>query len=281
MKKLVQWMKFGLLSLVLAWVFPAIAGAYEDFFDAVRHDKARVVHDLLARGFDPNTLDPGKRTGLMLAVAEPSPRVAELLIDTLRIDLDATNPAGENALMLAALKGQERLVERLIGRGAEVNKPGWTPLHYAATGGHARIVRLLIEHHAFLDAESPNGTTPLMMAAQYGSTEAVRLLLEEGALPELKNQRGLTALDFARLGSRPDAIALLTEALKQAGQAPAAPPAAPQEAPLEGPAVGPAGGPAGAPPAAAGAPAQAAPAQAAPAQGAAATEPPKGPAAGR
>ena len=99
--------------------------------------------------------------------------------------------------MMAALKGHLDLVKKLIDRGADVNKPGWTPLHYAATSGHLAIMELLLEHHAFIDAESPNGTTPLMMAAHYGTPAAVKLLLEAGADPTMKNQLGLTAIDFA------------------------------------------------------------------------------------
>ncbi len=217
-----------LFSLVFIGFSAAHAGIYEDFFAAVRADRVQAVRQILSRGFDPNTLDPQLRTGLIIAANEPSPKVAELLISMLGIDLNRTNAAGENALMLAALRGQEALVRQLIERGAEVNKPGWSALHYAASSGHTGIVRLLLEHHAFVDAESPNRTTPLMMAAQYGSTESVRLLLEEGAIPTLKNQQGLNALDFARIGSRPDAIAILTDALREATQdQPQAPQAAP------------------------------------------------------
>jgi len=205
-----------ILLIVLTGFFSVQAGAYEDFFAAVRADRVQTVRQLLARGFDPNTPDPELRTGLLIAANEPSPKVAELLVSMLGIDLNRTNKAGENALMLAALRGQEALVRQLIDRGAEVNKPGWAPLHYAASSGHTAIVRLLLEHHAFVDAESPNGTTPLMMAAQYGSTESVRLLLEEGAVPTLRNKQGLNALDFARTGSRPDAIAILGQAIRQA-----------------------------------------------------------------
>lgn len=205
-----------LLILVFIGFSSANAGAYEDFFDAVRADRVQTVRQLLARGFDPNTLDPELRTGLLIAANEPSPKVAELLTSMLGIDLNRTNKAGENALMLAALRGQDRLVRLLIDRGAEVNKPGWTPLHYAASSGRTELVRLLLEHHAFVDAEAPNGTTPLMMAAQYGSPESVRLLLEEGAIVTLRNRQGLSALDFARMGSRPDAIAILTQAMRQA-----------------------------------------------------------------
>lgn len=214
MKNLSQILRFSLFCLVFQGFSSAHAGAYEDFFEAIRTDNPRVVRHLLARGFDPNTLDPKRRSALLLAVSEPSPRVAELLIDALGVDLDAVNEAGENALMIAALRGHEALARRLVARGAEVNKPGWAPLHYAATGGNTAIVRLLLERHAYVDAESPNGTTPLMMAAQYGSTESVKLLLAEGAQAAQKNKLGLNALDFARLGSRPDAIRLLSAALE-------------------------------------------------------------------
>ncbi|PKO35981.1 MAG: hypothetical protein CVU33_20800, partial [Betaproteobacteria bacterium HGW-Betaproteobacteria-6] len=98
---------------------------------------------------------------------------------------------------------------RLIALDADVNKPGWAPLHYAATHGHLDVMRLLLENHAYIDAESPNGSTPLMMAAGYGTPEAVKLLLEEGADPMLKNQLGLTAIDFANRASRAESAALI------------------------------------------------------------------------
>jgi hypothetical protein len=130
--------------------------------------------------------------------------------------------------MLASLKGQEAMVRKLIARGADVNKTGWTPLHYAASGGHVGIMKLLFEHHAFVDPESPNGTTPLMIAAQYGNAATVKLLLDEGAVANAKNRLNLTALDFAHMGKRPDAIAILTPLV--------APPKAPPLPPLLPPA---------------------------------------------
>lgn len=193
--------------------FSAQASSYDNFFKAVKGDDVSSVHRLLSIGFDANTLDPQKRSALMLAVAEKSVKVASLLISSLNIDLEAMNLAGENALMLASLSGQENIVRQLIDRGADINKPGWTALHYAASGGHDAIVRLLLLHHAYVDAESPNGSTPLMLAARYGSTASVKLLLQEGAQAGQKNQQGLNALDFAKLGERPDAIALLSSAM--------------------------------------------------------------------
>ncbi len=246
MKKLVPFLKKIWLTLVFIGFSSAHAGVYEDFFVAVRNDNDRAVRQLLARGFDPNTLDPQRRPALVLAVTEASIKVAQLLLSSPQTDPNLLNSAGESALMMASIKGHDELARQLIARGGDVNKPGWTPLHYAATGGHVQIVRLLLEHHAYVDAESPNGTTPLMMAAQYGSTAALKLLLEEGAQPEQTNERGLKALDFARLGSRPDAIALLSALAKKPSAPspvpspqvqPAAAPVFPRPAPESKPAV--------------------------------------------
>jgi ankyrin repeat protein len=221
MKNLIQYFKKTIYLVVIAGVSVASAGSFEDFFRAVKQDTPNPIQNLLRRGFDPNTVDPNGQTGLFIALREPSPKVAQVLIDWPKTDVNRLNGKGESALMLAALTDQQDLAEKLIKKGADVNKTGWTPLHYAATKGHVAIISLLLEQHAYIDAESPNGTTPLMMAAMYGTAAAVKLLLQEGADPQLKNQQGLTALEFAERASRPDAVELLAAAVrgkKPAGQ---------------------------------------------------------------
>ncbi len=212
---LMNYFKFVIFSVVFAGFSSASAGSYDDFFQAIIRDDARSVRALLQRGFDPNTLSPDLRHGLMMALALPTPAeaVAEALVDFAATDINTRNAQGETPLMLAALKGQLALAQKMIARGADVNQTGWAPLHYAATGGSAAMVTLMLTHYAYVDAESPNGTTPLMMAAQYGSTESVQLLLEAGAQPQQKNQQGLAALDFAQRGARPDAIKIISAAL--------------------------------------------------------------------
>ncbi|HSW17997.1 MAG TPA: ankyrin repeat domain-containing protein [Ramlibacter sp.] len=198
------------LIVVLGFSF-ARAGSYEDFFGALKTDDAKVVQALLARGFDPNTPSPDGQHALYLALREPAPKIAQALIDSPKTNVESRNRQDESPLMMAALKGQADLVAKLVARDADVNKPGWTPLHYAATGGHVAIISLLLEHHAFIDATSPNGTTPLMMAAMYGSAQAVRLLLDEGADISMKNIQGMTAIDFAVRGNRKDAGEMIAE----------------------------------------------------------------------
>ena len=215
LKIFINYFRLFLYSFVFYGFSLASAGSYEDFFKAIKQDDAKTMQSLLQRGFDPNTLDPEARHGLTMAVAEPSLKVAEVLIQAKGINVNFLNSADESALMYAALKGHLALAKLLISKDADVNKTGWTPLHYAATNGHVDVIQLLLDNHAFVDAASPNGSTPLMLAAQYGTPQAVKLLLDEGAEPLQKNEQGLTPIDFARRASRIDAERLIAEAIRR------------------------------------------------------------------
>lgn len=196
--------------IAAAGISSTFAGSYEDFFGAIKRDDARQVAELLQRGFDPNTPSPDRQCALYLALREPAPKIVDVLLAARQTNVECRNAQDESPLMMAALKGQTAVVKTLIARGADVVKPGWAPLHYAATSGNLEILDLLLEHHAFIDAESPNGTTPLMMAAGYGTPAAVKLLLEAGADTAMKNQLGMSAVDFAHRYNRPDAAELIS-----------------------------------------------------------------------
>lgn len=191
------------------------AGSYEDFFKAVQMDDVKTVQALLQRGFDPNTVNPAGLHGLMIAVREPSLKVAQLLAAWPKVKTEVRNDKDESVLMLAAIKGYLPLVKQLVDNDADVNKPGWTPLHYAASTGQVAVIEFLLDHSAYIDAESPNGTTPLMMAAMYGSPEAVKVLIQAGADLGIKNQVGMTALDFAVRGNRQNAKELIETGLQR------------------------------------------------------------------
>jgi ankyrin repeat protein len=210
--------------LSLACAGTVWANSFDDFFTAIKKDDAGTLQQLAQRGFDLNTRSAEGEHALYLAIRDEALQVANFLLSQSKVDVEARTSKDESPLMIAAIKGQLDLAKRLIARKAEVNKPGWTPLHYAAShpgDNSAAMVRLLLEHHAYIDAESPNKTTPLMMAAHYGSAGVVKLLLEEGADPLLKNQLGLTAIDFARRANRQasaDIIAAFVRAQQPKGK---------------------------------------------------------------
>lgn len=206
----------GLMLLGLGWRPPALAQLDDPYFAAVvRDDESSVVAQAL-RGTDLNALRRGEHA-LLVAAREGSVKVGLFLLSQRNVAVDVPNPQGETAIMLAAIKGHVVLVKRLIERGAAINKPGWAALHYAAAHPEPiakDIVALLLEHHAYIDAESPNGTTPLMMAARYGHREVAELLVIEGADVSVRNRAGLSAVDFARTAGREDLVAMLTQAGK-------------------------------------------------------------------
>lgn len=188
------------------------AGSFDDYFKAVQQNDESKVIALTLRGFDLNTRNEKNEHALLLALREGSLKVADFLLEQNSVDVEARNSQGESPLMIAAFKGQLAQAQRLIARRAEVNKPGWTPLHYAASNAaptSVAMVRLLLEHHAYIDAESPNRTTPLMMAAHYGNPLVVKLLLDEGADSSVKNEKGLTAIDFANRAGRAEAAGII------------------------------------------------------------------------
>ena len=145
----------------------AHAGAHEDFFTAIVRDNASTVQRLLERGFDPNTLNEKGQTGLVMALQLDSMQAFNALLGARKLNVELRNAQDESPLMIASIKGRLDAVRALVARDADVNKTGWTPLHYAASGTQPQqleVIALLLEHHAYIDAGSPNGTTPLMMA---------------------------------------------------------------------------------------------------------------------
>jgi hypothetical protein len=208
------YLRLFLYIVVAIGVSPANAGAYEDYFRAVSADDARTVSGLLERGFDPNSPDERGQVGLYLALRDGSLKVAATLLAHPGLKVDAVNAADETPLMMAALRGNLEWTQRLIDRGAKVSRSGWTPLHYAASGPEPKVLTLLLDRGAPIDAPSPNRTTPLMMAAQYGSPDTAEVLLARGADPKARNALGLTAADFARQGGRDSLAARLEAAAK-------------------------------------------------------------------
>ncbi|MDZ7937217.1 MAG: ankyrin repeat domain-containing protein [Rhodoferax sp.] len=204
-----KWIKKPLYLIVLIGFSCASSGSYEDFFRAITSNNADAVQQLLERGVDPNTPNPAGVPALVVALKIPAFEVAEALLKRPDIQVEVRNALDESPLMLAALQGSLEICQALIQRDADVNKPGWTPLHYAATNSHTAVMQLLLDNHAYIDAASPNGSTPLMMAAMYGNSSAVKLLLEGGADPTLKNDLGLTAIEFAQRVKKAESVEII------------------------------------------------------------------------
>ncbi|WP_296226313.1 ankyrin repeat domain-containing protein [Ralstonia sp. UBA689] len=186
-------------GLVVAFAGAAQATPQDDLRASVEYNRPALVQKLVAQGVNPN-LNTRDGTPLLVdALKDKNLEVAEALIRAKGLDFERTNASGENALMMAAYQGLLPLVKLMVETyDVEVNKTGWTALHYAATNGYDDTVKYLLDHAAYIDAESPNATTPLMMAAMSGHITTVKLLLDEGADMNLRNQQKMDVIDFAK-----------------------------------------------------------------------------------
>lgn len=114
--------------------------------------------------------------------------------DVSQLLLDVQNTFSDDLKELLLLhrpssKGDEAITRAFIAMGADVNAhfyEGTTALHRAAERGHRKIVRLLLDHGALLEAldkrgDGALGTTPLGSAVHKNHCSTVQLLIDEGA----------------------------------------------------------------------------------------------------
>jgi uncharacterized protein len=195
----------ALLPLAVSTTFAAQDERAVAFFRAVQLDDASVVKRTLSQGLDPNVREPQRgETGLIVAMRYDAMKTLDILLAQPGIQIDARAPNGNTALMMAAFRQNKPAVLTLLGKGAAVNQPGWTALHYAAASNSTDIINVLLERHATIDAPSPTGMTPLMLAAREGQEAAVALLLERGADAALTDGAyHQTAAEFATKADKP------------------------------------------------------------------------------
>ena len=187
-----------LCTAAAAWAQPPAS----ELVTAAYRDNATELRALIGKGADPNARDERGRTPLTLAIQAESNEAIVVLLAAPGIDVDATNVHDETPLMMAALKGRLDLVRQLYKRRAQLNRPGWAPLHYAASGPDLGVSTWLVQQGADVNARAPDGSTPLMMAAKYGPYDLAAQLLALGADVGARNQQGLSAADFAAAANR-------------------------------------------------------------------------------
>ena len=115
---------------------------------------------------------------------------------------DAGTSSAQN-LSAAAFAGNLAAMKQALADGADPNtkdpQSGGTLLSTAALMGHTKVVALLLEHDADINARSRDGGTALHAAAFLGRAETVKLLLDKGADTTLRSSMGGTAIDGAKL----------------------------------------------------------------------------------
>ena len=182
----------------------------ERFLDyAASDERIEIAKLLLENGADPSKaprlLDDGSEISTLFKRYGIPPK-----------DINALGTGGWPPLVYAC-RGDNRehpdKVQRLLDLGADIdvrNYKGKTALHYAAKAGFLKVIELLMEKGATVDAADTNGETPLFEAIRSTIKDgekqraAIEALLSNGANPNLRNQKGLTALQVAKRMRRTD-----------------------------------------------------------------------------
>jgi len=197
---------FTLLLLMSAFgmtlLNPANAADPKDFWIYIINDRDQQLRDLLRRGMDPNRKSPNQQTPLTMAAREDSWKAFDVLLASPKIDVNLPNAHDETPLMYTALLGDLPRSQKLLSKGARINQPGWSALHYAAIKGHSKIVSLLISNGAKVNEHSPDGDTPLILAVRSGDVDTVQALIRAGADPLLSNFKAQNAIETAQSEGR-------------------------------------------------------------------------------
>ncbi len=104
------------------------------------------------------------------------------------------------------LAGVRKVVAQLASGGSAfdlniADTNGWSALHYAASKGHAAIVRFLMTRGASVYLRTTSRQTPLILAAQGGHMDVVECLVEEGHAQLFSASDAGTALEVAEVNN--------------------------------------------------------------------------------
>ncbi len=201
----------GTLAL-FAVVLLGKLGLWPPLAFAVKHTHHELTRFLLDRGIDPNQSDAGGLTPLVHAVIRRDLPMISLLLER---GADVNGGAGRGAygqtpLLYAIYGNQIEIVRFLLDKGANPNPPAGGPLLLIAAGRNIRMVELLLERGADVNARSPQGT-PLVQASDQNLKDLVEILLARGPDLNATDAVGFTALMKAARQGHIDIVHMLVE----------------------------------------------------------------------
>ncbi|KAI1886290.1 hypothetical protein AGOR_G00212480 [Albula goreensis] len=171
---------------------------------AVITDQSALVEALLRAGSDPEALDRHGQTAAHLCCEHGLSACLQLILHHASRPpcLEARNYEGLTPLHLAVQNGNKKLVKILLDNQADIDavdiKSGRSPLMHAVENNSMEMVNLLVENGCNVNAQSYSGNTALHSACGRGQVEAVRVLMRNGADSSLKNYHNDTPLMVAK-----------------------------------------------------------------------------------
>ncbi|MBO7244283.1 MAG: ankyrin repeat domain-containing protein, partial [Alphaproteobacteria bacterium] len=151
---------------------------------AIENKDEKQVTALLNEGANPNAVNQYGESALQLAVENGSIEMVDALIEhQADVNKVSATPEARAPLLVAAERGDEAMVHRLLEAGADATKKdeqGKTAMHYATSRA---MMGDLLEHGGDLMAEDLNGRAPLHDMVARGEYEVIDEALFYGADP--------------------------------------------------------------------------------------------------
>ncbi|KAJ5267434.1 hypothetical protein N7478_000692 [Penicillium angulare] len=157
---------------------------------------------------------PPSMTTLHLASLNGHEREVEFLLSLDRKAINSIDGAGTYPIIWASLNGYDKVVQLLLEKGAEVNAQGGNygnALRAASLRGHDKIVQLLLEKGAEVNAQGSESGNALQAASSQGHDKIVQLLLEKGAEVNAQGGGYGNSLQAASLEGHDKIVQLLLE----------------------------------------------------------------------
>ncbi|KAL3429981.1 ankyrin repeat-containing domain protein [Aspergillus tetrazonus] len=166
-----------------------------------RGDAAMVALLMGVESTDPNLHDEDGLVPLAWAAQGGHNKIVSMLLETGRADI--------NAQSLEAVSLTMVMEEKTTSLFSPSRRKGQTPVSHAAEMGHQKIVQILLDQEADINAPDRFGKTPLMYALESNNLDMMSLLLSRGANPNYFNHEGETPLTLAVKGKKTQVVRLL------------------------------------------------------------------------
>ncbi|XP_071086553.1 putative ankyrin repeat protein RF_0381 [Haliotis cracherodii] len=159
---------------------------------AAEMGKQQVFDLLVGKGCNLSAVNDTGNNILHLACFGGNVHIVEYLITHKIADIESRGHFGRTPVMTAAVQGQQKVFDLLVGKGCNlsaVDDTGYNILHLACVGGNVPIVEYLITHKiADIESRGHFGRTPVMFAAGLGKQQVFDLLVGKGC--------NLSAVDY-------------------------------------------------------------------------------------
>ena len=188
---------------VRKFIKPTFGDSFSAIHAAIPTNSIEAIEFLLNKGVPPDHNEPGsKATPLRLASFTLNEGLVSLLIAR-KAKVDFRDSAGFSSLAFACKEGLDSMAKLLLNKGADPNlevQEGTTPLMVACYNKYYKIIKMLLQAGAFVNAQSTKKSdciTALHVASINNDIQLVNILLNANADINIQDARGKTPMHIA------------------------------------------------------------------------------------